>query len=213
MNKSSISFYIASPEALSLETHDFKNITAYESLKNLIQNLPQENPGKIHFYEIKNALIDDPWRCSDTGCIEGDLWKGEIVTEVKCLFEKDEFPDDTAPIWLIAKYLNDIDDSEKSKNIRIKYLKHFEKHSGIVATIIEHLSPKDLSNEMLITLATSDHYNVRFGLLNMKNANTLPQHILRILSHDHDPNIEVKAAKLRSENNISPCFYPWGDKS
>lgn len=94
-----------------------------------------------------------------------------------------------------------------------KYLKHFEKHSGIIATIIEHLSPKDLPNEMLITLAASDHYSVRFGLLNMKDANTLPQHILRILSHDHDPNIEVKAIKLRSENNISPCFYPWGDIS
>ena len=45
-------------------------------LKNLIQNLPQENPGEIHFYEIENALIDDPWRCSDTGYIEGNLWKG-----------------------------------------------------------------------------------------------------------------------------------------
>lgn len=213
MNKSSISFYIASPEALSLKTHDFKNITAYESLKNLIQSLPHENLGEIHFYKVENALIDNPWRCDDTGCIEGYLRKGEIVTEVKCFFEKDEFPDDTVPIWLIAKYLNDIDDSEESKNIRIKYLKHFEKHSGIVATIIEHLSPKDLSNEMLIALAASDRYNVRFGLLNMKDANTLPQHILRILSHDHDPNIEVKATKLRSENNISPCFYPWVDKS
>ena len=212
MNKSPISFCIASKEALSLgEMHEFKNTIAYENIKNLIQNLPSEDPGEIHFYKVENALIDDPCRCNDTGYIEGDLWKGEIVTEVKCLFEKDKFPDDTTPIWLIAKYLNDIDDSEESKNIRIKYLKHFEKHSSIVATIIEHLSPKDLPNEMLIALAASDHYNVRFGLLNMKDANTLSQHILRILSHDHDPNIQVKATKLRSENNISLCFYPWSE--
>lgn len=58
-------------DALSLgEMHEFKNTIAYENIKNLIQNLPLKDPGEIHFYKVENALIDDPWRCDDTGCIE-----------------------------------------------------------------------------------------------------------------------------------------------
>lgn len=28
-----------------------------------------------------------------------------------------------------------------------------------------------------------------------------------------NPDIEIEALDLRSENNLSPCFYPWGDES
>ena len=89
MNKSPISFYIASKEALSLgEMHEFKNTIAYENIKNLIQNLPLKDPGEIHFYKVENALIDDPWRCDDTGCIESLIWKADVMEEVKELFPK-----------------------------------------------------------------------------------------------------------------------------
>lgn len=98
MNKSPISFYIASKETLSLsEMHEFKNTIAYENIKNLIQNPPLKDPGEIHFYKIENALIDDPWRCNDTGYIESLIWKGEVVTEVKELFPKGELPEKNAP--------------------------------------------------------------------------------------------------------------------
>lgn len=94
MTKSPISFYIASKEALSLgEMHEFKNTIAYENIKNLIQNLPSEDPGEIHFYKVENALIDDPRRCDDTGCIESLIWKADVIEEVKELFPKNELPE------------------------------------------------------------------------------------------------------------------------
>lgn len=98
MNKSPISFYIASKEALSLgEMHEFKNTTAYENIKNLIQNLPSEDPGEIHFYKVENALIDDPWRCDDTSCIEGNIWKADVIEEIKEIFPKGELPGKDTP--------------------------------------------------------------------------------------------------------------------
>ena len=209
MNKSPISFYIASPETLSLETHDFKNITAYESLKNLIQNLPQENPGEIHFYEIENALIDDPWRCDDTGCIESNLWKADVVQEIKELFPKGELPDKDTPDWLIIKHLRSIAISKDPESTIVEYLEHFNNKPKIQAEAIKLLRPKDLSFETLLNLAASDDASIRQALLRIRNRSTLPFVILQILSHDKNPDIEIEALDLRQENNLSPCFYPW----
>lgn len=126
MNKSPISFYIASKEALSLgEMHEFKNTIAYENIKNLIQNLPSEDPGEIHFYKVENALIDDPWRYDDTGYIESLIWKADVMEEIKELFPKDELPEKNTPDWLIIKHLRNIAISKDSKNEIIGYLEHF----------------------------------------------------------------------------------------
>lgn len=214
MNKSPISFYIASKESLSLgEMHEFKNAIAYENIKNLIQNLPSEDPGEIHFYKIENALIDDPWRCDDTGCIEGTVWKADVVREIKEIFPKDELPDKDAPDWLIIKHLRHIAVSKDSESIIVEYLEHFNNKPEVQAVAIELLTPMDLSFETLIYLAASDNPGVRKALLRIRNRNTLPFVVLQILSHDKNPDIEIEALDLRSENNLSPCFYPWSDKS
>ena len=61
MNKSPISFYITSKEAMSLgKMHEFKNTVGYESLKNLIQDLPLKDPGEIHFYEVEKRTYRRP---------------------------------------------------------------------------------------------------------------------------------------------------------
>lgn len=213
MNKSSISFYITSREALSLETHDFKNTTAYESLKNLIQSLPEKDPSEIHFYEVDNALIDDPWRNGDTGCIEGLLLKADVIKEIKELFPKGELPSKDTPDWLIIKHLRHIAISKDSESTIVEYLEHFNNKPEVQAVAIKLLTPRDLSFETLVYLAASDNPDVRKALLRIRNRSTLPLVILQILSHDNNPDIEIEALDLRSENNLSPCFYPWGDKS
>ena len=209
MNKSPISFYITSKEALSLgEMHEFKNTIAYENIKNLIQNLPLKDPGEIHFYKVENALIDDPWRYDDTGYIES-----LIMEEVKELFPKGKLPEKNAPDWLIIKHLRNIAISKDSESTIVEYLEHFNNKPEVQAEAIKLLTPKDLSFETLVYLAASDNPGIRQALLRIRNRSTLPFVILRILSHDNNPDIEIEALDLRSENNLSPCFYPWGDKS
>ena len=56
-----------------------------------------------------------------------------------------------------------------------------------------------------------DDPDVRKALLHIRNRNTLPLVVLQILSHDNNPDIEIEALDLRSENNLSPCFYPWSE--
>lgn len=214
MNKSPISFYITTKEALSLgEMHEFKNTITYENIKNLIQNLPLKDPSEIHFYKVENALIDDPWRCDDTGCIESLIWKADVMEEVKELFPKNELPEKNAPDWLIIKHLKNIAISKDSENEIITYLEHFNNKPEVQAVAIELLTPRDLSFETLVYLAASDNPGVRKALLNIRNRSTLPLVILQILSHDNNPDIEIEALDLRSENNLSPCFYPWSNKS
>ena len=209
MNKSPISFYIASKEALSLkEMHEFKNTIAYENIKNLIQNLPPKDPGEIHFYKVENALIDDPWRCDDTGCIESLIWKADVMEEVKELFPKDELPDKDAPDWLIIKHLRNAVHSENAKDTIVRYLKHFNNKPEVQAFALECLTPMDLSFEILVSLVASDNAGIRQALLRMKNRDTLPFVILQILSHDKNVDIEIEALDLRQENNLSPCLYP-----
>lgn len=212
MNKSPISFYITSKETLSLEEmHEFKNTIGYENLKNLIQNLPLKDPGEIHFYEVENALINNPWQCDDTGCIEGLIWRGSVIKEVKELFEKDTLPEKDTPDWLIIKHLKNIAISKDSKNEIIRYFEHFNNKPEVQSVAIELLTPKDLSFETLIYLAASDNPGVRKALLRIRNRSTLPLVVLQILSHDNNPDIEIEALDLKSENNLSPCFYPWSE--
>lgn len=213
MNKSPIPFYITSKEALSLDTHDFKNTVAYESMKNLIQSLPKKNPGEIHFYKVENVLMDDPWRCDDTDSIEGNLWKADVIEEIKEVFPKGELPDKDTPDWLIIKHLRGIAISKDSESKIVEYLEHFSNKPDIQAEAIKLLRPKDLSFETLVYLAASDDAGLRQALLRIRNRSTLPFVVLQILSHDKNPDIEIEALDLREENNLSPCFYPWSDKS
>lgn len=213
MNTSPISFYITSPEALSLDTHDFKDTVAYESVRNLIQSLPSKDPGEIHFYKIENVLINDPWRCDGTGCIGGNIWKADVIEEIKEIFPKGELPGKDTPDWLIIKHLKHIAISKDSESTIVEYLEHFNNKTDVQAEAIKLLRPKDLSFETLVYLAASDNPDIRQALLRIRNRSTLPFFILRILSHDKNPDIEIEALDLRSENNLSPCFYPWSDKS
>lgn len=75
-----------------------------------------------------------------------------------------------------------------------------------------------ITSDMLKTAMGKDYkcnggLEINLDLLRIRNRNTLPFVILRILSHDKNPDIEIEALDLRSENNLSPCFYPWSDES
>lgn len=116
----------------------------------------------------------------------------------------------STPDWLIIKHLRHIAISKDSESTIVEYLEHFNNKPEVQAIAIELLTPKDLSFETLIYLAASDNPGVRQALLRIRNRNTLPFVILQILSHDKNTDIEIEALDLRTENNLSPYFYPAG---
>lgn len=192
-----------------------EKIKIYNCLNKFLKSLPKEKPEHFYFYGIN--LIDPTIGASENEIIEFEItsffWKADVMEEIKELFPKDELPEKNAPDWLIIKHLKNIAISKDSKNEIIGYLEHFNNKPEVQAVAIELLTPRDLSFETLIYLAASDNPGVRKALLNIRNRSTLPLVILQILSHDNNPDIEIEALDLRSENNLSPCFYPWSDKS
>ena len=203
MNKSPISFYIASKEALSLgEMHEFKNTIAYENIKNLIQNLPSEDPSEIHFYKVENALIDDPWRCNNTGCIESLIWKANVMEEIKELFPKGELPDKDTPDWLIIdqlnylKALNDSDDYEPEVITGVcQDLVHDTNYSMKVReTAAKCLYTEEMDIEAMVDILGMEP-DIRTAFISENISENFPDIILELLKYDENEYIRQLAKK------------------
>lgn len=221
-------FYIMSEEKLKPGKRYEMRVNAYESPYELIHNLPEEEPKKYHFYEIKEVFTEENIRIEDSFRSERPNHYTTKSFEVVC--NNDIFNTElynyhrTAPEWFqhyhmtfisgkyAPLYINDIG------YIPIEISAMAVKALNIPAAIHQVKEGGDViyNDDIVYKIVTNDTDEIRGAILTnptLYDAKNLVRRVVDILCNDKNWQIAKKARKIK-KNEYRPIdevlkSVPW----
>ena len=211
-------FYIMSEEKLEPGTRYEMRINAYESPYELIHNLPEEEPKKYHFYEIKEVSTEENIRIENSFRSERPkhyTTKSFEVVENDDIFDTELYNyHRTAPEWFqhyhmtfvsgkyAPIYINDIG------YIPIEIAAMAVKALNIPAAIYQIKEDGDViyNDDIVYKIVTDDIDEIRGAVLanpTLYDTKNLVRRVVDILCNDRNWQIAKKARKIK-KNEYQP---------
>ena len=205
-------FYIMSEEKLKPGKRYEMRVNAYESPYELIHNLPEEEPKKYHFYEIKEVSTEESIRIENSFRSERPkhyTTKSFEVVENDDIFDTELYNyHRTAPEWFqhyhmtfvsgkyAPLYINDIG------HIPIEIAAMAVKTLNIPAAICQVKEGGDViyNDDIVYKIVTNDTDEIRDAILTnptLYDAKNLVRRVVDILCNDKCKRIERAALKIK----------------